>query len=418
MSEVIETTPEELENTLQSEREKAAKEASEDFEAKLSEMEKRFNTKINDLKQKQGEFTNVKVKNEKVFPLGKWAVASAIAAKERKSAIEYLGEQYQKSGDSSIAATLQYMNKSKSSSEAGGYDKFMDRAKSIGIGDIASGAGLGDPLATSEIVAALRPSNAVQGMQGIREATLVNGQAKINVSNGMTAYHVGSASANENNATFDQRVMSAKKVAGLSVIDNDRLRFGDVNLEAQIEADIIAAIRQEWDRGVLQGTGSNYEPEGFLVAAANSFTRATSPDATKIGKDLRKAKKQLQDDNIPAGQWYWIMRDATRTSIEDQYSTNQDSMRYAARLENDGTLMGYPVITSNNMPTSTDHSVLLVAAPQVYLGMGYGITIDMDSSRYFENDQSAIRGVLSYDVAYANPEAICKIGSTSDWETA
>lgn len=414
----IKTTSEELEQTLTEERQKAKEEATNEFGSKLSEMEKSFNQKLNDMKQKQGSFTNVKVKNEKVYPLGKWALASALGAKERKSAVEYLGEKYKETSDSSIAATLQYMNRSKASAESNGSEKFMSQAKSIGIGDIASGAGLGDPLATSEIVDALRPSNAVQGMAGIRQIQLVNGQAKINVNNGMTAYHVGSSSLTENNATFDQRVMSAKKVAGLSVIDNDRLRFGDVNLEAQIEADIIAAIRQEWDRGVLQGTGSNYEPEGFLVAAANSFTRATSPDATKIGKDLRKAKKQLQDDNIPAGQWYWVMRDATRTSIEDQYSTNQDSMRYAARLENDGTLMGYPVITSNNMPTGSDHSVLLVAAPQVYLGLGYGITIDMDSSRYFENDQSAIRGVLSYDVAYANPEAICKIGSTSDWETA
>ena len=414
MSEVIETTSEELEKTLTDAKEKAKEEASTEYQKEVSELRK----SINDLKQKEGSFTNVKVKNEKVYPLGKWALASALGAKERKSAVEYLGEKYKSSPDNSIAATLQYINKSKASAESSGSDKFMEQAKSIGIGDIASGAGLGDPLATSEIVDALRPSNAVQGMAGIRQIQLVNGQAKINVNNGMTAYHVGSASTTDSNATFDQRVLSAKKVAGLSVIDNDRLRFGDVNLEAQIEADIIAAIRQEWDRGVLNGVGSNFEPEGFLAAAGNSFTRATSPDATKIGKDLRKAKKQLQDDNIPAGQWYWVMRDATRTSIEDQYSTNQDSMRYAARLENDGTLMGYPVITSNNMPTGGDHSVLLVAAPQVYLGLGYGITIDMDSSRYFENDQSAIRGVLSYDVAYANPEAICKIGSTSDWETA
>jgi len=357
----------------------------------------------------------IEVKDSKIPLIGTVAVATALGYKQRKSALEVLNDHYKSTNDQNVYKAVNYMANA-SKSFAGKYDSFVNQAKSIGMGSVLEGAGLGAPDADPELIQALRPENSVQAMAGYKEVILTNGSAKVNVvDTGASAYHVGSTSLTESNAQFGQRILNAKKVAGLSVIDNDRLRFGDFNVASEIEQDIIAGVQQEWDRGILLGSGSNHEPAGLVVSAGNSFTRTTSPDATKIGKDLRKAKRELQNDNIKMVAPAWVMTPAMRTAIEDQYTSNKDQMHYAARLESDGTLMGYTVITSNNINNS---QVLLVDASELILGLGYGIIVDVDSSVAFDTDQTKIRGLFSYDLAYKRTNGICKITSTSDWETA
>ena len=395
--------------TAQSKALEDAKELEKSEEAKTT-------VKADQSQKRQDMFTRpIEVKDSKIPLIGTVAVATAMGYKQRKSALEVLNDHYKATNDQNVYKAVNYMANA-SKSFAGKYESFVNQAKSIGMGSILEGAGLGAPDADPELIQALRPENSVQAMSGYKEVRLTNGSAKVNVvDTGASAYHVGSSSLTESNAQFGQRILTAKKVAGLSVIDNDRLRFGDINVALEIEQDIIAGVQQEWDRGILLGSGSNHEPAGLVVSAGNTFARESAPDATKIGKDLRKAKKQLQNDNIKMIAPAWVMTPAMRTAIEDQYTSNKDQMHYAARLESDGTLMGYRVITSNNIDNS---QVLLVDASELILGLGYGIIVDVDSSVAFDTDQTKIRGLFSYDLGYKRTNGICSITSTSDWETA
>jgi HK97 family phage major capsid protein len=416
-SELIAKMQEQIEE-LKTAQEKAlegAKEVEKSEEVKTT-------VKADQSQKRQDMFKRpIEVKDSKFPVLGTIALATALGVQQRKTALEVLNDHIKSNSYTDVAyKAIRYMENA-SKGIQNGHNNFINQAKSIGMGSILEGAGLGAPDADAELIQALRPENSIQSMTGLyKEVRLTNGTAKVNiVDNGMSAYHVGSKSGgNESNAGLGQRILNAKKIAGLSVIDNDRLRFGDFNVASEIEQDIMNGIIQEWDRGFLDGSGSDHEPSGLIVSAGNSFTRTTSPDATKIGKDLRKAKRQLQDDDIKLLSPAWVMRPATRTAIEDQYTSNKDQMHYASRLESDGTLMGYRVITTNNMPTGTDHCVLLVDASELILGLGYGIVIDVDSSVAFDNDQTKIRGLFSYDLAYKRTNGICKIGSTSDWEDA
>ena len=390
--------------------------------ADLKEAQKKALAESNEKNQAKGVFgSQVKVKNKPLENIvGHAAILTALGNQERKSPIEIAADLHKSTGDEKIYEIINYMGKTLQVEDTKKFHSFVDRAKSIGIGSILEGAGLGDPSTDPELIQVLRPEASVQSMIFGKTVQLVNGMAKINIiETGSNATHVGSKSGgDESNATFGQRVLTAKKIASRSIIDNDRLRFGDAGLASEIEQDIINGIIQEWDRGILLGAGSNHEPLGLINAAGNTFSRAGSPDAVKIGKDLRKAKRYLQDDNINSNGLVWVFRPATRTAIEDQYTSNKDQMHYAARLENDGRLMGYNVLTTNNMPTSTDHTVLLVQPSELILGIGYGITLDVDSSIKFNEDQTTIRGLFSYDIAYKRTNGVCSITSTSDWETA
>lgn len=423
----LEAKEKELSELKATQKELAGKQAKEELEQKQAQ-EKALAQKELDAKQKQGVFTNpetkVTVKHTEVKNLvGHTAILTAMGRVEGKTALQMANE-IQKTGNDrakqDVYEIVKYMGNTLKSEAGGKYQSFIDSAKSIGLGSVLEGAGLGEAGTDAELVQVLRPANSVQAMQGFKTVQLNNGVAKVNVvESGSNATHIASASSgSESNPTYGQRILTAKKIGSYSVIDNDRLRFGDTGLASEIEQDIIAGIQQEWDRAFLLGSGSAHEPLGLINAASNSFTRTSSPDATKIGKDLRKAKKYLQDDNIKFLNPYWIGRPATQTSIEDQYSTNQDQMGYASRLENDGRLMGYQYIATNNMPTGTDHCVLLVDASEIILGLGYGILLDADASTKFNTDQTTIRGLFSYDIAYKRTDGICKIGSTSDWETA
>lgn len=413
-SELIANMQKQIEELKQA-QEKALNNAEGESKEKSEDKEKKTEVKREPLFKRP-----IEVKDSKFPVVGMTGVALAIGKSQGIDGLQALNNHYKATNDENVYRVVKYMaNASKGAYN--GYDKFINRAKSIGMGSILEGAGLGAPEADPELIQALRPQNSIQSIGGFyKEVRLTNGSAKVNiVDNGMNAYHVGSKSGGtESNAELGQRILQAKKIAGLSVIDNDRLRFGDFNVASEIEQDIFSGIRQEWDRGFLLGSGSNHEPSGLIVSAGNSFTRQSSPDATKIGKDLRKAKKQLQDDNIGMNAPVWVMRPATRTAIEDQYTSNKDQMHYAARLESDGMLMGYRVVTTNNMPTGADHCVLLMDVSELILGLGYGIIVDVDSSVAFDTDQTKIRGLFSYDLAYKRTNGICKIGSTSDWETA
>lgn len=417
IKDTVDSLNKKLEEFKKAQKEQAEKKAEEE-----TLKEKQAKDKELAEKQKQGVLTNpektqVKVMAKSYNTLGMWGAAHALGRKNRRTAIEELNEYYKSSNDEAVIATLGYMSKSLNSATPNGNQSFINSAKSIGIGDLVSGGELAAPDVDSDYIELLRPTNSVQAIAGLRRINLVNGQAKINGTlTGANAYHVGSTETTQSDATFRQIKLSAKKVAALSLIDNDILRLGDQNVYNIISDDLISGLRTEWDRGILVGTGSDHEPVGLINAAGNTFSATGSESAITIGKDLRNAKKLLQDDNVRMDAPVWVMRPSMRTSIEDQYSTNKDQMHYAARLETDGKLLGYPVVTTNNMPSGSDQEIILMDASDVVLATGYGIVVDATDQRYFENDQTAIRGLLSYDVGYRHQESICTITGVNAWE--
>lgn len=447
MDEIIKMTPDQL----KSEVETATKSIQDTLDAKEKELEtvkadanskeevtKSLQKEIDDLKleqktlkdkqltekQSQGIFHNpnepIKVKAKKVNELGAWGVLQGIAMKENRNVMEVAKSYYETSKDETIPAVLNYMKNSLQSSTTTEYNTFMDRVKSIGLADLVSGGELAAPdVEQSDYIELLRPLNTVQGTPSFRRIGLVNGQAKINGTlTGTNAYHVGSnATLTPDNMTFRQIKFSAKKVAAFSVIDNDLLRLGDANIYNIVSQDLIEGITSEWDRGIILGEGSNFEPVGLVNIAGGSFARTSTPDSIKIGKDLRKAIKTLQNANSRLVAPVWYMRPAMKTAIEDQYSVNKDQMGYAARLESDGLLMGFPVVTTNNIPSGANNVVILMDTADFVIANGYALTVDTSDQRYFDSDQTAIRGIWTYDTAIRNVGNICKITTVDDWET-
>lgn len=431
ITEVIEMTKSELEKELNEVIAKTEKASNEKFEAQKKELSGKITAlekELADIKEKEkntSSFSNPKVIVKEAKPnfkqmLGMWGVAEAIGKKERKGTLEVLKKYSDDTKDERVKHTIGYILNSKGGESVEARKDFEYNAKSVGLGSLLEGSELaGADVDRSDFIELLRPKTSVQGLP-FRRIGLINGQNKLNkAKSGSSASHVGSTSSiSESNQTFEQVRFSAKKIASLSILDNDILRLGDPSIYNLVADDLILGIRQEWDRALLNGTGGAYEPLGLLNISGNSFSRTSSPDSVKIGKDLRKAKKQLADYNVIETNPFWITRAGMKIAIENQYSTAQEQMRYAQQLETAGTLIGYKLITSNNIPTGTDNSIILLNVPDFVMAEGYGITLDTSVDYKFNTDQTAIRGIFAYDFQPRHAKALCTITSVNDWETA
>ena len=72
-----------------------------------------------------------------------------------------------------------------------------------------------------------------------------------------------------------------------------------------------------------------------------------------------------------------------------------------------GTLLGYPVIFTENVPTlGTTGDVLLCDFSQYYVGKRKGITVQSSSHYRFRDDQTCFRVFCRTDGQTANPAPI------------
>ena len=419
--EIIETTPEELEKTISEETQKAKEEASNEYTKEVSELRK----SLNDLKQKQGSFTNVQVKDEKVYPLGAIAVAK-IKAKREHTGKDYL--EYLKEADNTHSrAAVKYLDTTERvNKSAYDYNQFQDRAKAIGLGSVVEGARVNAPGVEPGFITELLPNLAVARMQGIQRRPLNMGMYEMSVEQDGTTMYWGNegASLTSSDINFDSRRLQAKKGYVFTPISNDKLRF-DSNILGDVEASMLRQAEKGFDTGYISGSGNSNQPLGIYNAAATSNAATATPTATKIKKDLRTAVVGLQDNNVDFTNPYWIITPAMRTSLVTQYDSDAKLAHYARQIEEQNSLFGIPIITSNN---ASSDKVALVDASEIVVADGQGFDVDADSSYGFNSDTTYLRLVGYTDINYVHKNSSNQaygVGlitatntSGSDWITA
>jgi HK97 family phage major capsid protein len=208
-------------------------------------------------------------------------------------------------------------------------------------------------------------------------------------------------------AAFNRIYLTHTKIAALSVLSDELIRFSNPAAEALVQADLLKAAAKGLDMSFL-GTGAavaNVSPAGMLngVAAPN-LVAASGTSALNLITDVQNVLDPYIALNYDMTSAVFVMTPGLALSIGNL--RNALGGQYFPGLGmNGGTLLGVPVLTSNNAPAGT---ITLLIQDEIYLSEDAAPTIDlsreasiiMDSApgsassapvSMFQNGQVAIR---------------------------
>lgn len=229
--------------------------------------------------------------------------------------------------------------------------------------------------------------------------------------------------------TFEQVVLSAKTMVGITPMSNELLADANISVVDLLVELFAEAIAGQLDSQGLTGTGSPFtgilsDTGVTVVQPANgtgnsTFTGAATPDNMR---DLIAGVKpwSLQGAAFIMHRSVWSLIQKTKTSGSGEYfwSAANPQLSGSATVgfptAQAGTLWGYPVYLSDKMPTTTAVSTKFVIfgnLKHLYMGvrseMGVAISQDatVGSDNLFAANMSAVRVVTRHALAVGLPTA-------------
>ena len=121
------------------------------------------------------------------------------------------------------------------------------------------------------------------------------------------AYWIGEAQKTPaSQATYGEVNLKAKKLAALTPISNDLLRFNAVGIDGWIADDLMRNAKVELDDAFLNGSGTAHTPLGLKnVSGVQTWTPASG---TALGlKTPTGMLAKLKQANIPMDNVKWLL---------------------------------------------------------------------------------------------------------------
>ena len=301
----------------------------------------------------------------------------------------------------------------------------VDAAQEYGFGDTvvralesgsAEGGGLLIPSPLADEVIELLRARSIVRRAGPRTITIPAGNLQFpRIDSGSTAAYVTEGGEIPVSELKTGAVnLLARKLAALTVISNDLLRFGaSSDVDQIILEDLLQAISTTEDVKMLFGKGAEAEPLGLFeqIVAANKFAANAVINLTNVQADLRDAELKLRNANVPMLSPVWIMAPRSRLFLRDVRDTD-DRPVFKDEI-NSGRLNGMRLEDSTNVPInlgagSDESEVALIDFSEVFLGDVASveiarsdsamIVVDSVSQSLFQRDRSAIRTIMRNDV--------------------
>jgi len=285
---------------------------------------------------------------------------------------------------------------------------------------------------SNDLIELLYNRVAVRAM-GARTMPMPNGSLTIpRLVTGITATYIGeNLPDTAQQPSFGVITATWKKLRATVPISNDLLLFSDPKTDTIVRDDMVASFAGAEDREFLFGVGTPVSPKGLYnwIPAANKFAAgsADGSDLTLVIADLFKLPRRLEEGNIPFIKPGWIFAPRTkyflmqvRDSVGNFYFL--DEMRR-------GTLLGYPFISTNNVPStgypSTNDSVIFFGNFDDAI-IAESSDLQLDSSTEasfwngssltsaFANDLTVLRGIARHDFIVRREESFAAL-NTVKW---
>lgn len=169
--------------------------------------------------------------------------------------------------------------------------------------------------------------------------------------------------------TFDQLILSNKKLTAMVPVTNDLLRKSPIGVEGLITANVVQMLGLREDLAFLRGDGTNSTPTGLLnmCLPANVLT-AAGVDAVSVTNLMNGLVQTLETGNSRMIRPAWIFNPAVRwflASVKDQVG----GFLYKDELLT-GSFNGIPYVLSNQIPNNVANYLTAstgTAGSEIYL---------------------------------------------------
>ena len=310
-------------------------------------------------------------------------------------------------------------------------------AKQLLESDFSAGGVLVPDEYVAEIIDLLTAQSTVRAM-GASTMPMNSGSMTIpKLTSGATASYVGE---NERGGSSEQGFgsiqMSAKKLKALVPISNDLIRDASPRADGIVRDDLVRQMALREDVAFIRDDGTDNKPKGmyYWADSDNKFNVSDDSGSTTLDtvtNDLIKALFKLEGKNVPMTRVGWIFHPRTKYFLMKLRDGNGN---YAFRDElQEGMLMGYPYMTTTQIPTNLDAStdgsddeseIYIADFGQLIVADNTELIIDVSSEASFydgsnnvsafDNDLTLMRAIARHDFGSRYDEAIAVIEAV-DW---
>lgn len=199
-----------------------------------------------------------------------------------------------------------------------------------------------------------------------------------------------------------------KKLAALSVVSNDLIRFGGTEVDQYILDSLIAVIALAEDLAFIRGDGTEFSPKGIrkLLAAANIFAQ-TGTTLAAVDADMAKAIRLVEEANIyaepgsihclmvPRTWWgLWKLAAATDTGFRPYREALE---RNTAEAPN-GYVLNCPTHKTNQIPTNlggggNEAERYFVHGPSLWIADTFNNMVDVFPGGAYEDGGATVSGI-------------------------
>jgi HK97 family phage major capsid protein len=364
----------------------------------------------------EGEETKATPKREKGIAFGR-VVRAMAAAKMNKMGTSGTVDILKQWGDSDLAKALQ-----------------SQQQKALAAGDATAGGFLVPTEFSNEVIELLRAQSVVRRL-GARTIQMPTGTLKYpKIASGAAASYVGeNTNMSKSEETFGQLTLTFKKLAVLTPVSNDLLRYSSPSADAIVRDDLVSAMATKEDTSFIRGTGTDATPKGLLnwCVADQKIVANGTVNLANITDDLGQLVVKLKQADIPMITPGWIM--APRT--EQKLATVQNANGVFAFRDEiiRGTLWGWPIGVTTNVPITLDTSgdgndneseIYLVDFAQVLIGESMGLLVDSSQEAAYHDgsnvqaafslDQTVVRAIAEHDLGLRHDKAVAML-TTVKW---
>jgi HK97 family phage major capsid protein len=303
------------------------------------------------------------------------------------------------------------------------------RSKALAAGDATAGGFLVPTQFSNEVIELLRAQSVVRRL-GARVVQMPTGTMKFpKIATGASAAYIGeNVNIGKSEETFGQLTLTFKKLAVLTPISNDLLRYSSPSADAIVRDDLVSSMATKEDATFIRGVGTDATPKGLLnwCVADQKIASNTTVNLANITDDLGQLVVKLKNADIPLITPGWIM--APRT--EQKLATIQNANGVFAFRDEiiAGTLWGWPIGSTTNVPITLDTTgsgnnneseVYLVDFSQVLIGESQSLMVDSSQEAAYHDgsniqaafslDQTVVRAIAEHDLGMRHDKAVAML---------
>ncbi|MCO6414808.1 phage major capsid protein [Siccirubricoccus sp. KC 17139] len=247
---------------------------------------------------------------------------------------------------------------------------------------------------------------------------------------GASASWVGeNTDINVTQAGFDTIHLTWKKLAAITSVTKELVEFSPLEVERIVREDLIAQMGLAEDIAFLNSTGSGgASPVGIIpqVVSGNQLTSNASVTFDNVMKDLRAAQLALEI-NLVRGSKAWFMNPGVVGFLRG-LQNGFGVYAFANEIDGSGTLLGYPVYTTIQLPTNLGGStnqtkVILACVDDLVVGDAYRLDVSVTTEgswvessnniNAFSRDLIGIKATNAVDFALRHDVSAAVITATN-----